>query len=143
MIPRDFNLCKLELSLLGFEQYVTCNTRHNRVLDKCYVNIKNAYIAKPLPPLSNSDHNTVQLIPMYKTVFKRSKPQTKTVTVWDKDSLETLKGSFLCTDWDILSNLEIDEATEVITDYVHFCADNVVTKKDITVYPNNKPTICK
>ena len=39
--------------------------------------------------------------------------------------------------------MEIDEATEVITDYIHFCADNVVTKKDITLYPNNKPYITK
>ena len=139
----DFNHCKLELSLPGFDQYVTCDTRQNRVLDKCYGNIKNAYTAKPLPPLSNSDHNTVQLIPIYKTVFKRGKPQTKTVTVWDKDSIETLKGSFLCTDWDIFSDLEIDDATEAITDYIHFCADNVVAKKDIVVYPNNKPYITK
>lgn len=53
------------------------------------------------------------------------------------------QGSFLCTDWDIFSNLEIDEATEVITDYIHFCADNLVTKNNITVYPNNKPYITK
>ena len=39
--------------------------------------------------------------------------------------------------------MEIDKATEVITDYIHFCADNVVTKKYITVYPNNKPYITK
>ena len=77
MILRDFNHCKLELSLPGFEQYVRCDTRQNRVLDKYYGNIKNAYTAKPLPPLSNSDHSdTVQLIPIYKTAFKRSKPQT-------------------------------------------------------------------
>ena len=66
-----------------------------------------------------------------------------TVTVWDKDSIETHKGSFLCTDRDIFSDLEIDEATEAITDYIHFCADNVVTKKDIIVHPNNKPYITK
>ena len=81
----DFNHCRLEFSLPGFEQYITCVTRDNRILDKCYGNVKNTYTAKPKPPLSNSDHNTVQLIPVYKTVLKRSKPQTKTVTVWDRD----------------------------------------------------------
>lgn len=49
-ILRDFNHCKLELSLPGFEQYVKCGTRENRVLDKCYGNIRYAYSARPKPP---------------------------------------------------------------------------------------------
>lgn len=33
---------------------------------------------------------------------------------------------------------DIDETTEVIPDYVNFCTDNMVTEKQVTVYPNNK-----
>ena len=38
----DFNHCKLELSLPGFSQYVKCGTRQDRILDKCYCNVRNA-----------------------------------------------------------------------------------------------------
>ena len=78
----DHNHCKLELSPPEFEQYVKCGTRDNRVLDKCYGNIRNAYSARPKPPLWKSDHNTLHLIPTYNTVLMSSKPLTKTVTVW-------------------------------------------------------------
>lgn len=54
LILGDFNHCKLELSLSGFEQYVTCRTLDSKVLDKCNGNIKIAYTAKSKPPLSNS-----------------------------------------------------------------------------------------
>lgn len=64
----DFNHCKLEPSLPGFGKYVNYKTCVSKILDKCYGNIKNAYTAKPKTPLANSDHNTIQLIPTYKTI---------------------------------------------------------------------------
>lgn len=36
----DLNQCKMESALSGYEQYVKDNTRHNKILDKCYGNIK-------------------------------------------------------------------------------------------------------
>lgn len=60
----------------------------------CYGNIKNAYLAKPKPPLSNLDHNMNQLVPSYKSVFKTHKTEYITVNVWTKDSKEALKGCF-------------------------------------------------
>lgn len=82
----DFNHCKLEATLPGFSQYVNCSTRGKNILDKCYGNIKNAYTAKVKPPLGSSDHNTVHLIPTYKSLLKSNKPQVKTVYIWDNDS---------------------------------------------------------
>ncbi|KAK0153068.1 hypothetical protein N1851_005260 [Merluccius polli] len=38
LILGDMNHCKLEAFLPGFQQYVKCNTRKDKVLDKCYVN---------------------------------------------------------------------------------------------------------
>lgn len=90
----DFNHCRLELVLPGFYQYVKCGTRNTRVLDKCYGNITHAYRAKALPPLANSDHSTVFLMPTYKTALKSNKPQPKIVLEWTEDSVETLKGCF-------------------------------------------------
>ena len=78
-------------------------------------------------------YNTVHLIPTYKTVLKRSKPQTKTVKVWTtSDSIESLKGC-------IFHEMDVDNATETVTDSIKFCVDNVIPQKEITVYPNNKP----
>ncbi len=71
----DFNHCILETVLPGFNQYVDCNTRGKKILDKCYGNVKNAYSAKIKSPLGSSDHNAVHLIPTYKTLLKSSKPQ--------------------------------------------------------------------
>ncbi len=76
-------------------------------------------------------------------MLKSSKPQIKTVSVWSKDSVETLKGSLLCTNWDVFYNSDIDVAVDTITDYLKFCVDCVVPKKEVKVYPNNKPYISK
>lgn len=67
----DFNNCTLEKSLGHFNQYVTCPTRKDTILDLCYGSIKGAYKLFGKPPLGTSDHNTVLLVPTYKTVLKR------------------------------------------------------------------------
>lgn len=58
---------------------------------------------------------------------------TKDVFVWSEDSTESLKGCFL--GYFFFNSADIDETTGVITDYVHFSTDNVVTKKQVTIYP--------
>ncbi|CAL9690973.1 unnamed protein product [Knipowitschia caucasica] len=82
IILGDLNHCRLEGALPGFHQYVKSTTRKERVLDKCYGSIKNAYTAKQLPPIANSDHVTVHLLPTYRTALKSAKPQKKTVLQW-------------------------------------------------------------
>ncbi len=76
-------------------------------------------------------------------MLKHSKPVVKEVTVWSDDAIERLKWCFLSTDWDDFNNMDIDETTETMTDYIHFCVDNVLTNKNVIVYPNNKPYITK
>ncbi len=97
------------------------------------------YAAKSKLPLSNSDHNVVHLIPSYKSVFKTCKLEHNTFNVWTEDSMETLQGCFLCTDWSIFDQFELDESADTISDYINFCVDNVVEKTYLAVYPNNKP----
>lgn len=45
----DFNHCNMDYALPGFQQYVNNSTRKNKILDKCYGNIKDAYAAKIRP----------------------------------------------------------------------------------------------
>jgi len=144
LILGDFNHCSLDKTLPGFHQYVKCNTRNNSILDKCYGNIKDAYTARARPPLNNSDHNVIQLLPLYRTVFKSSKPEIQTVKIWSSEKIEELKGCFLCTDWDVfLKDADIDKATESITAYISFCIDSIIPQKTVKRYPNNKPYITK
>lgn len=77
-------------------------------------------------------------MPTYKTALKSNKPQPKTVLQRTEDSVETLKRCFLCTDWSIFHNLELNEATETITNYITR-VDTVVSKNNILHFPNNKP----
>ena len=102
------------------------------------------YTARARPPLGSSDHNTVYLLPTYRSVFKSNKPTKKTVHVWSRDSTEELKGCFLWTDWDIfLEDADINSATESITAYISFCVDSIVPQKNIVIYPNNKPYVTR
>lgn len=54
-------------------------------------------------------------------MLKRSKPFVKGVTVWTVDATERLKGCFLCTDWDVFNNADIDVTTDTTTcgQYTH------------------------
>lgn len=40
----DFNHCRLELALPRFYQHVKCGTRNSRVLEKCFGNVKGAFL---------------------------------------------------------------------------------------------------
>ncbi len=66
LILGNFNHCGLTKTLPGFHQYVKCSPRNDNILDMCYGNIRDAYIAKTRPPLCNSDHNIIHLLPTYR-----------------------------------------------------------------------------
>lgn len=136
----DYNQCRLEKAMPGFVQVIKCSTRKDKILDMCYTNIKNAYSSRAKPPIANSDHNAVHLIPVYKTKLKSSKPVEKTVRVWSEDSIETLKGSYLCTDWEVFREDDTDHTITVTTDYMNFCVEAIPTKI-VKVYPNSKSYI--
>lgn len=87
------------------------------------------------PPLSNSYHNIIQMIPTFRSALKRS----KTVSVWQDKYKEKLSGCSLsvnlATDWDVFYQ---DNNTDNITArYILFCVDTVVPKRTIGIYRNN------
>ena len=43
----------------------------------------------------------------------------------------------------IESSTSLDQAADVITSYISFCEDNIVSKKSIKIFPNNKPWVTK
>jgi len=129
--------------LPGFEQYVKTQTRNNNILDKCFVNVRDAYVSKSMPPILNSDHNVVHMNPVYRTKFKRSKPERKMIRMWSNESVEQLRACFDWTNWEIFDEGSLDERTTVLNDYINFCVELNIPTKEIRVYPNNKPYVTK
>lgn len=62
---------------------------------------------------------------------------------WTEEAVDCLKGCIDCTSWDIFiyANVNLDELNTVVTDYIHFCVDNVIPTKCIKIFPNDKPRI--
>lgn len=96
-IMGDFNRCNLNNKLPGFEQYIKCDTRKNLTF-KFYGNVN-----MHTQPLLNHPCLTLTTTPytwcLYTRQPKSSKPLVKSINAWTEDSLETLNGCFLCTDW--------------------------------------------
>ena len=145
LILGDFNACRLNKILPTYQQYVKCTTRGEKTIDLCYGNVKNAYKACKKPPLSTADHNVVHLIPAYRTKLQREGVLKKQVEKWDDDAvIETLQACYECTDWEVLmQDNSLEEAADVVTDYIHFCEAMIVPTKTVKVFSNNKPWITK
>lgn len=93
------------------------------------------WLQKIGPPLSNSDHNTIQLIPTFEPALKCK----QTVSVGQVGNKEELSGCFLTTDWNVFyGDSNINNTAEGITGYIHFCVHTVVAKTSVKIYPNNK-----
>ncbi|KAI4881116.1 hypothetical protein NFI96_026359, partial [Prochilodus magdalenae] len=97
-----------------------------------------------LSTFTQSDHNLVHLLPVYKPLVHREPAVTRTVKKWSKETEEALKDCFETTVWEELSDPngeDIDSLTHCITDYVNFCVENTVHTKTILCFSNNKPCI--
>ena len=63
--------------------------------------------------------------------------------VWMTESQDELRGCYECTDWNVLTDscADVNEASDVVCDYIRFCEDMIIQTKTIKVFPNNKPWI--
>ena len=98
------------------------------------------------PFLGESDHNNVLLTPSYKPAYKRTKPTFKTVRVWTRETAEKLKDCFGSTERDLFveaNNNNIDKISEVVTDYINYCTENIVPTKRVKCFANTKPWVTK
>ncbi len=124
----DFNGCSIAHVLPNFYQYISCPTRGERVLDLCFGNIKNGYKGYSKPPLGDSDHNVIHLVSLYKQRLKTSKPELRTIQIWNEESVDCLRGCFDCTAWHVFMDTseDLNELNNVVTDYIPFCVANVI-----------------
>ena len=141
----DFNQCKFIEHIPHYHQYVQCPTRGENTLDLLFSNVKDCYKVKSKPPLGDSDHLMLHCIPKYKPKYKDQKPISITVSQWNEDSINNLRGCFDCTDWDTLFNdaESIETNADVISEYIKFCVDMNIPTKQVKCFANNKPWVKK
>ena len=137
----DVNRCVLKL--YNFVQYVNCPTRDDQILDHFYCNEKNSYRSIQGAPLKNSDHNMIYMEPTYVRKLKRAKPKEIEISELSDDNLDILNASFDHTNWEMFIEdaSDIDELTDVVSEYIKFNIEMIIPKKSVKVYPNNKPWI--
>lgn len=115
----DFNRCSLSNHL----KFTT--TRHTQTLDQCFGNVPNAYKAVCRPPLGESDHNVIHLLPKNKARIKQEKPVVKEIKQWSDACNDRLWHCFDDTDWDFFffffdNCTDANELSETITLYIQF-----------------------
>ena len=122
-----------------------CPTRNERTIDLAYSNVAEAYKCTPLPPLGDSDHNIISLMPKYRPILKTRKPISQQRRVLAPGSMERLQGCLECTDWTVFIDAcdDFDELTDTINSYIKFCEENVTTVKEINRFPNEKSWVTK
>lgn len=142
IILGDVNHTRIRLPS-NFKQYVNCTTREDNILDHFYCNINNAYRCVKGPKLKNSDHHMLHMQPTYTRKLKQQKPVEITKSIFTPDNIEILNSSFDQTDWNILidTSSDVDELTDVVTEYLKFNIDMLIPTKTLKKFPNNKPWI--
>ncbi|XP_077568118.1 uncharacterized protein LOC144193233 [Stigmatopora nigra] len=79
-------------------------------------------------------------------MVRKIKPTTRIIQRWAEETSMVLRDCFETTDWEVLckSHVEdIDSLTHCITDYIHFCVENIVPSKKFRCYSNNKPWVTR
>ncbi|TWW53951.1 putative RNA-directed DNA polymerase from transposon BS [Takifugu flavidus] len=137
----DFNRSNLRYELPRYKQFIKCPTRAENTLDHCYTTVKDAYRAIPRAVLGLSDHVMVHLIPTYRQKLKLTKPSVSTTKRWTSEAVEELRTCLDTTDWDMFKGAthDLDEYTDTVTSYIHFCEECILPMRTRVSYSNDKP----
>ncbi|GFS07778.1 hypothetical protein ElyMa_004740600 [Elysia marginata] len=87
----------------------------------------------------------ILFLPKYRPVLRKIAPTKNSVQIWIENMCEKFRGCFDCTDWSVFTEAceTVNELNECVCEYIKFCEDLIVKKKEVTVYPNNKPWVTK
>ncbi|KAK3796551.1 hypothetical protein RRG08_059281 [Elysia crispata] len=104
MITDDFNKPNTSKALPGMQQNITCATREEAILDLLCANEREAYISYPVCSVGKSDHCLNLLLPKYRPLVQRNKPELKNIQSWTPQTRNKLQASVHTTDWSVLVN---------------------------------------
>ncbi|KAI2645121.1 hypothetical protein H4Q32_027825 [Labeo rohita] len=141
IILGDFNHCNLRKNMPKLYQFVTFPTRGNKILDQCYSNIKNAFLAEPQSHFGKSDHLAIRLKPTYNKRLQTKPVTVRTINTWTDGAIASLEGCFEATDWNTFKEAanDIHEYTETVSDYISRCTSICAPPKTVRRFPNQKP----
>ena len=71
IVAGDFNEASMVSTMPEYKQYVTCLSRNNRILYRCYCQVKKADRSVTRSCYGDANHATIMLIPIYKQQLKR------------------------------------------------------------------------
>ncbi|KAI4881601.1 hypothetical protein NFI96_007439 [Prochilodus magdalenae] len=144
IVAGDFNHADLKSVMPKFYNNMRFPTRESNILDKVYTNIPHLYKVKPSAHLGLSDHISLKLTPAYRPLICRTKPAVRTVRVWTEEATSMMQDCFDSTDWHLFAQgSDLEEYASSVMGYIHFCTENVLPKKTIKVFPNQKPWVNK
>lgn len=126
-ISGDFNHCSLTTTLSTFKQYVKVPTGLDKTIDLLYCNVEDAYCSTAPPPLGQSEHNLVKLLPKNHPVVQRQRVTQAVVHEWTPEAEEALQSCFEGTDWNVFIDdwgEDLNGLSECITVYVNIWTDN-------------------
>ncbi|TWW72322.1 hypothetical protein D4764_16G0008190 [Takifugu flavidus] len=83
----------------------------------------------------------VHLIPTYRQKLKLTKPSVSTTKRWTSEAVEELRTCLDTTDWDMFKGAthDLDEYTDTVTSYIHFCEERILPTRTRVSYSNDKP----
>ncbi|KAI5102918.1 hypothetical protein C0J45_6499 [Silurus meridionalis] len=116
--------CALEQDMEA-HQHITCPTRGERTLDRCYTTFKNSYKAQSRPPFGKSGHAAIFLMPVYKQRLKQ-----REVARWTDQSVAALQDTLDDADWNMFrrSSDDVNMFMEAVVGFIGKLADDTVAK---------------
>ena len=111
------------------------------MLDYCY---NDGYKAFLRPPFSQSDKDSILLLPSYRQKLNQEVSVLKSIQRWSDPSEYMLQDCFDHVDWDLFrvaSENNINEYTDRVTVFIRKCIGDFVPTVTIKTYSNQKPWI--
>ena len=83
----------------------------------------------------------IYMQPTYIRRLKQEKPKEIAITQYSPKYLDSLNASFDITDWDLFIQdaKDVDEHTDVVSEYIRFNADSIMPKKKIKFTETTNP----
>ena len=144
IVVGDFNRAKMKKVMPKYHQHIDFFTRGDQTLDHCYTAFRDSYKPFHRPAFGKADHTSILLLPAYRQKLKQVRPVARTVHQWSDESVATLQDCFDTTDWLMFREAadgDINEYTDTVSSYIQHCIDDVVPKKAVWSFPNQKPWV--
>ena len=119
---------------MSYFQHTKCSRQKHHILDQCYTNVQDTYTSVSLPPLRQSDHNLVQLIPKYRPLVQREQTVSHTFKEWSTDAVQNL--NLDCISCPTVHNTSVLRTIYLLHAFKNLCQiGNMICTKQMVIAP--------